>query len=179
MLMERKIKIFISILTSWLLFCTSRPQSVPTTCRIDVINLFGKKKKADVKKSSHMTDGIPSHAGTTFQQAFCRPFTKKCTSGYICSSPGLCSSGFYLLCSPIWVPARCYVQALISVCWCHHFWQDICWDHIIFSYLSRLFTHNFKHICFSFLLPHFVQGLSCCDSVTRAYISLNDSSLTI
>lgn len=32
---------------------------MPATCGIDFINLFG-KKKADVKKSSHMTDGIYS-----------------------------------------------------------------------------------------------------------------------
>lgn len=39
------------------------------------------------------------------------------------------------------------------------------WDHIISSYLSRLFTYSFKHACFSFLLPHFVQGLKYCDSI--------------
>lgn len=72
---------------------------------------------------------------------------------------------FFHLCTPVWVPTRCCLQVLISMGWCHHFCQEICWDHIISSYLSRLFTYSFKHICFSFLLPHFVQGLKYCDSV--------------
>lgn len=123
-------------------------------------------KKIWCKEIFHMTDGTYFNGVTIFQQASCKPFITKCTSGYICSSPGSRSSGFFPLWSPLWVPTRCYLQALISMGWCHHFWQDICWDHIISSYLSRLFTPSFKlFVSPSCYLSFTLQELKYCDSV--------------
>lgn len=107
-----------------------------------------------------MTDGTSSNGGTVFaghsqQNAHLVIFVHLQAH----------TLQFFPLWSLLWAPTRCYLQALISMGQCHHFGQDICWDHIISSYLSRLFTRSFNHVFFSFLFPRFVQGLKYSDSV--------------
>lgn len=117
-----------------------------------------------------MTDGTYPNDVAIFHQAFCRPLTTKCTSGYICSSPGLCSSDFSPLLSSSSsnkiLSASLDFNGLVSPLLARYLLRS----HNLFLLKQVLFSHSFKHICFSFLLHHFVQGLKHSYSVISSSI---------